>query len=285
MDHYYALLDSAIKDQEVDKAFYSYTLEYVKLNPDFDERKIPMTKTKLMMINRDNNKVHEFIKEKYIIQNRDLNESSSILYHNFKTWFATYVSSNKKPPTIQEFTRALEKLGIKAKQKRVGDRKANKKLQWYSVPYADLYTIFMKKNMIDEAENIEVPEGYKESEVLIEIPPERLPNTVCEQEEVMDSQSEQEETEDQPVALESVKNLIDNFITELNTLIPPSVKSEQEPEVEQELEQESEIEPEPYRISGPSIPAKLTISQEVSKPVQKVDSDPMPKMNTAKYWE
>ncbi|GBB88290.1 hypothetical protein RclHR1_14860002 [Rhizophagus clarus] len=87
---------------------------------------------------------------------------------------------------------------------------------------------------LDEAENIEVPEGYKESEVLIEISPERLPNSVCEQEEVMDSQSEQEETEDQPVASESVENLIDNFITELNTLIPPSAKSDQEPEVEQE---------------------------------------------------
>ena len=51
MDHYYAPLDRAIKNPEVGKAFYSYALEYVRLNPDFDERKIPMTKTKLMMIN------------------------------------------------------------------------------------------------------------------------------------------------------------------------------------------------------------------------------------------
>ncbi|GBB93702.1 hypothetical protein RclHR1_22190001 [Rhizophagus clarus] len=190
MNHYYTPLDSAIKDPEVGKAFYSYALEYVKLNPDFDERKIPMIKTKLMMVNRDNNKVHEFIKEKYIIQHRDLNESSSILYHDFKAWFATYANSNKKPSTVQEFTRALRELGIKAKQKRVGDQKADKRLQWYSATYTNLYTIFMKKNMIDEAENIEVPEGYKEFEVLIEIPPERLPNSVCEQEEVMNTQSE-----------------------------------------------------------------------------------------------
>ena len=53
MDHYYAPLDRAIKNPEVGKAFYFYTLEYVRLNPDFDERKIPMTNTKLMIINRD----------------------------------------------------------------------------------------------------------------------------------------------------------------------------------------------------------------------------------------
>ena len=84
MDHYYAPLDEAIKNPEVGKAFYSYALEYVKLNPNFDERKIPITKTKLMMVNRDNNKVHEFIKEKYVYQYRDLDSASSHLYTEFK---------------------------------------------------------------------------------------------------------------------------------------------------------------------------------------------------------
>ncbi|GBB94802.1 hypothetical protein RclHR1_24160003 [Rhizophagus clarus] len=50
-------------------------------------------------------------------------------------------------------------------------------------------------------------------------------------------------------------------ITKPNTLIPPSVKSEQKPEVEQEPEvEEPEIEPESYGIPGPVIPAELTIS-------------------------
>ncbi|GES88264.1 hypothetical protein GLOIN_2v1875323 [Rhizophagus clarus] len=44
------------------------------------------------------------------------------------------------------------------------------------------------------------------------------------------SKSEQEKTEDQPVASESVENIIDNFITKLNTLISPLAKLEQEPE-------------------------------------------------------
>src|SRR5262249_35134788 len=87
MDHYYAPLDEAIKNPEVSKAFYSYALEYVKLNPNFDEQKIPMIKTKLMMINSDNNKVHEFIKEKYVCQYKDLDSTFLYLYNDFKIGF------------------------------------------------------------------------------------------------------------------------------------------------------------------------------------------------------
>ncbi|RIA80958.1 hypothetical protein C1645_837789, partial [Glomus cerebriforme] len=93
----------------------------------------------------------------------------------FKNWYQEHVDPRKKPPTVQEFTRSLESLGLKAKRKRVGDRKADKKMQWYSATYNDLYTAFMKKNMIDEAENIEEPEGYQQSEVLITVPTEILP--------------------------------------------------------------------------------------------------------------
>ena len=86
MDHYYAPLDKAIKNPEVGKAFYSNALEYVRLNPNFDERKIPMTKTKLMMINRNNNMLHEFIKQEYVCKSRDLEKHSSYLYNIFKNW-------------------------------------------------------------------------------------------------------------------------------------------------------------------------------------------------------
>src|SRR5947208_2542745 len=39
MDYYYALLDKVINNPKVEKVFYPYTLEYVKLNPGFDECK------------------------------------------------------------------------------------------------------------------------------------------------------------------------------------------------------------------------------------------------------
>ncbi|RHZ87130.1 hypothetical protein Glove_40g126 [Diversispora epigaea] len=130
MDHYYAPLDKAIKNPEVGKAFYSYTLEYVKLNPNFNERNIPMTKTKLMMINRDNNLVYQFIKEKYIYNSIGLDVASSYFYNTFKDWFYIQINTkNKKSPTIQEFTCAIKELGLNPKQKRVGDQKNNKKMQ------------------------------------------------------------------------------------------------------------------------------------------------------------
>jgi hypothetical protein len=119
MDSYYAPLDRAIKDPEVGKAFYSYALEYVRLNPDFNKRKIPMTQTKLMMITRDNNIIHEFIKQNYVCKSRDLDIASSYLYNDFKSWHSEQPAvNNKKPPTIQEFTRALKGIGLEAKRKR-----------------------------------------------------------------------------------------------------------------------------------------------------------------------
>ena len=37
-------------------------------------------------------------------------------------------------------------------------------MQWYSASYKDLYTVFLKRNMIDEAENLDEPEGYQHNE-------------------------------------------------------------------------------------------------------------------------
>ncbi|RHZ81667.1 hypothetical protein Glove_117g589 [Diversispora epigaea] len=165
MDHYYAPLDKAIKNLEVGKAFYSYALEYIKLNPNFDERKIPMTKTKLMMINRDNNPVYQFIKEKYIYNSIRLDVASLYFYNTFKDWFYIQINTkNKKPPTIQEFIYTIRELGLNSKQKRVGEQKNNKRMQWYETSYENLYTIFLKRNMIDETENLNIPDGFNSIE-------------------------------------------------------------------------------------------------------------------------
>ena len=58
----------------------------------------------------------------------------------------------------------MGRLGLKPKAKRVGERSKNKRVQWYSASYNDLYTTFREKNMIDEAENINEPEGYQPME-------------------------------------------------------------------------------------------------------------------------
>lgn len=58
----------------------------------------------------------------------------------------------------------MAELGLKPKAKRVGDRKSDKKLRWYSGSYNELYTVFQKKNLIDDAENIVEPEEYQHTE-------------------------------------------------------------------------------------------------------------------------
>ncbi|RHZ46796.1 hypothetical protein Glove_606g30 [Diversispora epigaea] len=120
-----------------------------------------MTKTKLMMINRDNNPVYQFIKEKYIYNSIRLDVASSYFYNTFKDWFYIQINTkNKKPPTIQEFTYTIRELGLNSKQKRVGERKNNKRMQWYETSYENLYTIFLKRNMIDETENLDIPDKF-----------------------------------------------------------------------------------------------------------------------------
>ena len=88
-----------------------------------------MTKTKLMMVNRDNNIVYEFIKREFVCNSMNIETSSSLLYSQFKGWCSMQpISNSKKPPTVQEFTRTLGGLGLIVKRKRVGDRKNDKKM-------------------------------------------------------------------------------------------------------------------------------------------------------------
>jgi hypothetical protein len=303
MEHYYAPLDEAIKNPEVGKAFYSYALEYVDLNPDFNERKIPMTRTKLMMINRDNNAVHEFIKENYVCQKRDLEESSSRLYKIFKTWFESNIDSKKRPPNVQEFTCSLGSLGLIAKRKRVGDRKNDKKMQWYSATYSNLYATFMKKNMIDEAENIEEPEDYQHSEILTTIPPEVLPDEPNVSSNSASANSEPEvppkdhspiTTTPEPapkkvtppvppkpdhlkitkesVSKKPVGELLDDLLTELSGYIAESEpKSESQESVPKPESEESTPEPEPKpEFQEPSDKHESKQDPGSSKPIPKI---------------
>jgi hypothetical protein len=262
MDSYYAPLDEAIKDPEVGKAFYSYALEYVRLNPNFDERKIPMTKTKLMMINRDNNTVHEFIKYEYVCRSRDMEIASSHLYSSFKTWHSEQsLNNHKKPPTVQEFTRALKGLGLEAKQKRIGDRKAGKRLQWYSASYQDLYTTFIKKNMIDEAEDIDEPEGYEHKENTYTPPAEKLP--------------EEPEPKDSDCTQPAIENIV-----EKNEEIPKPVPKKVPPplppkpkhlkvDVKSSNLESKTSEPDPASVPLPASP-KIEMLQPKSEPAELV---------------
>ena len=48
-------------------------------------------------------------------------------------------------------------------------------MQWYSASYKDLYTVFRKKNMIDDAKSIDEPEEYQPNENVTIVYTEVLP--------------------------------------------------------------------------------------------------------------
>lgn len=168
---YFDRLAEAMDHPKAGEAFCSYMKEYLALNPKFDERKIPMTTTKQMMIGEAIHVVHRFIKENFLqipqgySQIPELNKSSSELYNNFSYWHKEVVDNRKKPPIIQEFSRKLREIGIVAKRKRVGDRKAGKSLHWYQISHSALYEIYQKKGLIDDLENVDVPEEYQKSSI------------------------------------------------------------------------------------------------------------------------
>src|SRR5205807_6190365 len=107
-----------------------------------------MSKNKIKMTNNDINPVHELIKQEYLCKSLYLDVSSTYIYNTYKRWFQENFGIKKRPPIMQEFTHAMGGLGLKPKAKRVGERSKNKRVQWYSASYNDLYTTFREKNMI-----------------------------------------------------------------------------------------------------------------------------------------
>ena len=75
-----------------------------------------MTRTKLMMVNRDCNLLHQYIKEQYISKSFGISDSSSNFYSIFKNWYIEIIK--KKPPTIQEFSHTMKQLGLTPKVKK-----------------------------------------------------------------------------------------------------------------------------------------------------------------------
>ncbi|GBB92563.1 hypothetical protein RclHR1_20240001 [Rhizophagus clarus] len=247
----------------------------------------------------------QFIKEAYIAK-ADYT-TTRLPVHILYTIYTSYcVSKNITPLFKVVVTRTLSnELNITSNLIYINE----KRTRVYNLSRETLYKKYLSNNWIHETDEIDIeeidtlkksvsdPKALDQFLAQIEVntpnkqkkSPPSVPLKPAHLKVKVSSDQEEEATSplipSEPTTSEFVENLIDNFIIELNTLILPLVKSEQEPEVEQEPEQEPEIEPKPYGIPGPSIPAELFISQEVSKPVQKVDPDPMPKMNTAKYWE
>ena len=71
-----------------------------------------------MMIGKAIDNVHQYIKQHYIINNSDIDISTTEFYQDYIFWFENHVKGNKKISRIQIISCKLKELGIIAKQKR-----------------------------------------------------------------------------------------------------------------------------------------------------------------------
>ncbi|GBC00629.1 hypothetical protein RclHR1_39170001 [Rhizophagus clarus] len=269
---YFKQLGDAIKYPEVDEIFYAYLKVIADKYPDFNSNPPPMTASKQEHIISTLSPLFQFIKKTYIV-NADYTTTCLPVHILYATYTSYCISRNITSLSKVVVARTLSsELNMTSNIVKIN----GKCIRVYNLSRETLYKKYLSNNWIHETdeidiEKIDIPKKSK-SPPSVPLKPAHLKVEIS---------SDQKEKAISPlipsefITSESVKNLIDNFITKLNTFIPLSVKTKSE--------QEPKVEPEPYGIPGPSIPAKLTISQEVSKPVQKVDPDPMPKMNTAKY--
>ncbi|GBB93907.1 hypothetical protein RclHR1_22500004 [Rhizophagus clarus] len=280
---YFKQLNNAMKYPGVGEAFYAYLKVIADKYPDFNGNPPPMTASKQEHIVSTLPPLFQFIKETYIAETDYM--TTCLPVHILYATYTSYCENRRITPLSKVVVARTLSSELNMTSNLV---KLNGKCtRVYNISRETLYKKYLSNNWIHETDEIDIEE--------IDIPKKSvsdpkaldqflaqigidIPNEQKKSSPPVPSKSEQEETEDQPVTSESVENLIDNFITELITLIPPSAKSEEEPKVEQE----PEIEPEPYGTPGPS--TELPLKQD-PKSVQKANPDPMPKMNTAKYWE
>src|ERR1043166_5411404 len=142
-------------------------------------------------------------------------------------------------------------------------------MQLYSASYKDLYTVFRKKNMIDDAENIDEPEGYQPNENVTIVYTEILPaeessdNSVSSQPEseknappALDSPNPSNEKLDieKPSLSITMDDLLDelqNYIKDIKEIDPASIPLPESPKLEAVVVEQIP-EPEPYGTPGPS---------------------------------
>jgi len=158
-------------------------------------------------------------------------------------------------------------------------------MQWYSASHKDLYITFQKKNMIDNAENIDEPEDYQHTNNMATIPTEILPagdSSNSSSQPVVENKAEKiappESPKTEVIPKESVKKMPpplppkpDHLKVVTKTSIPEP-KSEPLPESKPESK-------EPYGVPGPSGTSK-PLAEDIPETISeanKVEAESIPK--------
>ncbi|GBB96730.1 hypothetical protein RclHR1_28160001 [Rhizophagus clarus] len=228
-------LGDAMKYPRVGEVFYAYLKVIADKYPDFNGNPPPMTASKQEHIVSTLLLLFQFIKETYII-NDDYTTICLSVHILYAIYTSYCISRNITPLSKVVVARTLSsELNMTSNVIKIN----GKCIRIYNLSRKALYKKYLSNNWIHETDEIDIEE--------IDIPKKSvsdpkaldqflaqigidISNKQKKSSPPVPSKSEQEKTEDQPVASESVENIIDNFITKLNTLISPLAKLEQEPE-------------------------------------------------------
>lgn len=130
----------------IGEAYYAYMLERAKNTPKFTERKIPHTNAKQDQIVDSLHKVHKYIKDIFLRNQRGIEMPFSEFYQN-------YTNVNDDTSSRQRIRKLLEdEVGLKTI--------LIKKQNWYKISPIELYMAYDKKGFIHEIEEIDPPDGY-----------------------------------------------------------------------------------------------------------------------------
>ena len=125
-------------DDKVGEAFYHFLLEIPTEN--FNPQAFPYTQSKQESLSKRLDPVYKFIKDSYILANKDIQRGAMDLYMEFKS--LTFSKMSK-----EDFHRKLVEAGIER------TKKGNK--LWYSITNSQLIQLARKSNWLNELDEFE----------------------------------------------------------------------------------------------------------------------------------
>ena len=143
---YFTKLNKVLHKPEVQKFFYEdmiklynekYDLHTLK-NP-WNEDDVPHSKVKAQKLIASLPRSLKWIKEKYILNNKDINETTT-------AFFRKYYDESSDRSSRQNINKNFKKIGLLPKKKRVG----SETYYYYTMSAAELYNAFDKREWIDK---------------------------------------------------------------------------------------------------------------------------------------
>lgn len=138
---YYSQLYEHFND-EVGEAFFNYVYRF---NTDkFNPQSFPMTQSKMDSLSKRLDTVYRYLKEQYILKNKNIDTSAVDLYNDYKFY-------TNKPVAKEDFHRKLHEIGI--------DKIKRQNKIWYNVEHDVILNIGKTKNWINEIDEYNTEES------------------------------------------------------------------------------------------------------------------------------